>query len=91
MTYYKGKPRPGPSFYVATMQDVFGYGITAYGATPKEAEDWCRKEYQASNRAINKGQVRTWKEAKENWGFSIEKVHVPSAAWDGTGNYVQLD
>lgn len=70
--------------YVAQLPDVFGYGITAYGTTAKEAEAQCRKEYRANNHGPGSGwHCQPWPQAKEAWGFRVFKVAVPSASLDG--------
>jgi hypothetical protein len=70
--------------FVAQLPDVFGYGITAYGRTAKEAEDTCRKTYRLNDHGPGTGwHCQPWKQAKEDWGFRVFKVSVPSGSLDG--------
>ena len=77
------------TFYIAHLPDAYGYGITGYGKTAKEAEAACRKEYRANNQGPNTGwHAQPWPVAKDHWGFSITIATTGKAHLDGCGDYV---
>lgn len=86
MTKPKAKPQ---TIFIAELPEVFGYGITGYGATAEEAEAAVKSEFhrQRQNAA---GIVGNWESVKEYFGFSIRRATTGTAHLDGCGDYVEV-
>ena len=77
-------PKPASEIWVAKLPDAFGYGITGYGRTAKEAEAVCRKCYFANDHGPGTGwHAQPWKDKAEGGELRVFKVKLPSASLDG--------
>ena len=81
--------KSGPALYRIEMNDVFGYGIEAYGTTLEEATAALKRVYYEVLSSRDPGASEDLAERAEWYGCNVIVVRPGQAELIGTGNELE--